>query len=412
MKNVNRVRVLRCVATACVLGTAALLGACGTHGKFTAEHMNTAKLRMAEMKSATEWQMANQAFLAGDLPKALKHVEYSLELNPPVVKSHILKGRVLLEMNNLEAAGIAFKRAQELDPKNVDSWYYQGILAERVDRKEEALKWYAGAAELDQANPQYIIAAAEMLVALDRVEDAEQVLTTGSARFEHSAGVRQTLGHIALLKGDSEKAAKLFQEARLLAPDDLHLLEDLINAQVDSGRFALAESNLAHLITNKEYAERRDLLALRARCLIQVDRPVEARDILIRLTTGPAGSADFDAWNQLGQVSYQIKDIPRLKECAGRVVAIAPERPDGYLLRGLEQRSRADNEAAAKSFAMSLERERTPDAFILLGLTLQDLSRPEDARACFEAALKLNPGNAVASKLLAAAPQNNPSPTP
>ncbi len=404
MKLRDGVRVLRFVACACVLGTGLSLPACGTHGKFTGTHMSGAKLRMAEMKSATEWQMANQAFLAGDLAKALKHVDYSLELNPPVVKSHVLKGRVLMEMSNLEAASLSFKRAQELDPKNVDSWYFQGILAERVDRKEEALKWYSGAADLDPSNPQYTIAAAEMLVALDQVEEAEQLLTSGSNRFEHSPGVRQTLGHISLLKNENERAVNLFQEARLLAPDDEQLIEDLINAQIGCGKYAQAESNLAHLLTNKEYANRRDLLGMRARCLMQINKPVAARDILLKLTA--EGSADFESWNQLGEVSYQIKDLARLKEAAARAISISPDRPEGYLLRGLEQRSRLDHEGAARSFAGSLERGRTAEGFILLGLTLRDLGRYDDARSCFEAALKISPDNALATRLLAAAPAN------
>ena len=47
------------------------------------------------------------------------------------------------------------------------------------------------------------------------------------ANFPSSAGVRQTLGHIAMMKNDVKRAAELFNEARLLAPDDNGILEDL-----------------------------------------------------------------------------------------------------------------------------------------------------------------------------------------
>lgn len=394
-------RVLGCgLLLAALAGT---LPACSKHGRFTSERINTAKLRMAELKSATEYQMANQAFLASDLPKALKHIEYALELNPPVVKSHILKGRVLFEMSNLEAAAIAFRRAEELDSKNIDAWYYQGLLAERLDRKEEALRRYVGAATLDQTNPQYTIAASELLVALDQTDAAEELLTQGLTKFEHSPGIRQTLGHIALLKDNPEQAAKLFAEARLLDPEDDRILEDLAGAQILTGKFAQAESNLAHLLNDKAHANRRDLLRLRAKCLVQINRPVECRDILLKLTQTNEGSADFEAWSELGRVSVELRDFSRVREAAGRCIGIDPTRPEGYVLRGLDQRSRADHAAAATSFAQAVENGRTADNLILLGMSLQDLGRADDARTCFEAALRLTPNHPVASKLLASA---------
>jgi tetratricopeptide (TPR) repeat protein len=392
-----------CVCGACLIVALVAAPGCGTHGKFTSERVSTAKVRMAEMKSATEYQMAHQAFLSADLPKALRHIEYSLELNPAVVKSHILKGRILMEMNNLEASAIAFRRAEELDPKNVDAWYFQGLLAERLDRREEALRRYEGAARLDPTNPQYVVATAEMLVALDRVDEAEARLSSGAGQYEHSARVRQTLGHIALLKKQPERAATLFGEARLLAPDDPTILEDLAGAQIQCGKYAQAESTLAHLLTDKAYAERRDLVRLRAKCLMQVNRPAEARELLVRLTKANGANADFGIWADLGQVSFDLQDQARLKECAARCIAIDPNRPEGYVLRGLEQRMRADHDSAAASFAAACERERTPDNLVLLGLSMLDLGRTEDARSCFEAALKINPNHPFAAKLLASA---------
>src|SRR4051812_34386406 len=62
-----------------LLGWAAIAApGCGSQGKYTHEHITGAKAKMAALKSATEYKMGEQAFLAGDLPKALKHVEYSL----------------------------------------------------------------------------------------------------------------------------------------------------------------------------------------------------------------------------------------------------------------------------------------------------------------------------------------------
>lgn len=393
----------RVLALAGLLAGAASLTACNKHGRFTQAHMSAAKVRMAEMKSATEFQMAHQAFLAGDLKKALRHIDYSLELNPRIPKSHVLRGRIFLEAGNLENCAVALRNAEEIDPKNVDAAYYQGLLAERLDRREDALRHYTRAGELDPANPQHAIAAAEMLVSLARLDDAERALTRDGVQFQHSAGVRQAMAQIALLRNQPDRAVTLFQEARLLAPDDHSILENLASAQVAAGQFAQAEANLARLLTNPDFSARRDLLRLRADCLTRIDRHVEARDVLMGLVKDERGTADADAWNQIGQISVLVRDWNRVRTAALRLIAISPDSPTGYVLRGLEQRARGQHLAAAESFAHAVERDRTPDNLILLGMSLQSLGRDADARACFTNALNLRPGDPAATRLLAGA---------
>ncbi|MDX2130627.1 MAG: tetratricopeptide repeat protein [Planctomycetota bacterium] len=379
-------------------------GACGKHGKFTEKHMSAAKLRMAELKSATEYQMAHQAFLAGDLKKSLRHVTYSIELNPIIPKSHILLGRTHLEGGNVEDAAAAFQKAAELDPVNVDAAYFQGILAERLDRKEDALKHYTRALELEPTNPQHAIAASEMLISLGRIDDAERLLRNDASSFQHSAGVRQSLAHIALLRGQPEVAVTLFQEARLLAPNDSNLLESLATAQISAGQFAQAESNLAGLLRDPEYAQRRDLRRLRADCLARTDRAVEARDVYLSLSADQEGSADPEVWNHVGQLSVILKDWPRVRTAAQRLIAIDPDAAAGYVLRGLELRSRGEHRAAADSFAHAVQRERTADNLILLGMSLHSMGRDADARTCFTNALALRPNDSAATRLLAGIP--------
>ncbi|MFA6045805.1 MAG: tetratricopeptide repeat protein [Phycisphaerales bacterium] len=395
-------RVTKILGTSTILAALCLLSACGTNGAYTTEGKNAAKEKMAQLKSATEWQMAQQAFLAGDLPKALKHVSVSIELNDKVVKSYVLRGRVLMEMGNLDGATASFAQAEKTDPADVDTWYYQGILAERIDRKEEALRRYEGANERDPSNPQYAIAAAEMLMAMDRLDEAEKFLEDRKAKFDHSPGVKQTLGHIAMLRGKPADAIPMFNEARLLAPDDQAILEDLIRAQIATGEFGQAEVHLGRLLTNKDNADRRDLLHARAKCLLQLDRPVDARDLLIKITSDPNGTTDADAWVELGQVCYQLRDQARLRTASGRAIALAPTKPDGYVLRALYLRQTGDMTGAEENLRRALDIKQSADSYIMLGVVQRDMKRLSEARANFAMALKVDPTNTVAPKLLAA----------
>src|SRR5262245_44743109 len=88
-----------CAATALILA----LGMTGCHGpgNFTTERAAAAKEAADTRKAASEWDQARQAFLAGDLDKAMKGIERSLSVRSSVPKSWLLRGRILMELNNL-----------------------------------------------------------------------------------------------------------------------------------------------------------------------------------------------------------------------------------------------------------------------------------------------------------------------
>ena len=390
-----------------VVAVAGLIGlqGCGK-GKYTTEHTNAAKAKMNMLKSATEYQMAHQAFMAGDLQKANNHIDYSLTLNESVVKSHVLRGRIMMEMGNIERADACFKHAESLDGANVDAAYYQGVLAERVARKEEALAFYRKAADLEPTNAQYCIAATEMMIDLARIDEAEAYLRQRQERFVNNGGVKQVLGNIAMLRKDTRTAQTLYAEARLLSPENTAIVENLIRAQIANGAVADAEVNLSKLLSDRAMQDRRDLRHMRAKCLVQLDRLVEARDLYLELTKDRDGNADIEAWRGLGEVAFILKDTPRLKLCASRLIAIAPKSPDGWILRGLMQRRAGDLAAAKSSFEQALELRRDGNTLVLLGMVQQDLRQNARAKESFREALRHEPGHANAATLLAGVPEN------
>lgn len=360
----------------------ALAGGCGSQGKYTKDHMSQAKQKIEVMKSGTEWEMARQAFLSGDLEKALKSVDRSIAMNPKVAKSYVLRGRILMEMQRLDEALNTLAKAAETDPKLADAPYYTALAYERISRPEQAVENYRKAAELDPENPQYAIATAETMIDIGQVAEARQYLESRFATFKHNAGVRQVLGHLALLEKDTKRAVDEFSQARLLAPDDAAILEDLVRAQVEIGEYAQAEASLSKLLSGAEAKDRRDLLHLHARCLLNVDRPMDARAVYLKLTDSKDGQADIEAWLGLGVVSYRINDNARLRLAASRLVAIAPSRPEGHLLRAL-QLSRAGDRAGAERSIAKVASLAGPDNQVqsLLTLVRSQLDQPSVATA-------------------------------
>jgi tetratricopeptide (TPR) repeat protein len=391
----------RILACGSLLGLITLVGCSAGHGKTTAEQLKVSQNRLAALHAGNEYDLAHQAYDAGEMDKADKFINKCLQTNPNVPKSYILKGRIQLEKGDLEQALIAFQKAETIDPKNIDSHYYQGIVYERFTQTEKAMDQYKTAADMDPTNPQYAIATAETLIDLGRLDEAEQFLTSRAASFDHAAGIKQTLGHIAMLRGDHEGAVTLFSDARLLASDDTAILEDLVHAEISTGRYSDAEFNLTKLQKVPANKDRRDLRQMRARCLMNLDRPIEARDVLIELTQGDDGQHDVEAWIELGNVCFMIKDMNRTRQSWQRVVAIAPERCEGWMLKALYQRRTNDPAGALKTVAKAVERRGdNVDPLMLQGMIYQDLGKTTEATASFKLALQQDPNNVEALKAL------------
>jgi len=370
-----------------------ITGCGGGHGKYTQEHISLAKEKMSFMKSATEWDLARQAFLAGDLEKAIDKINGSISINDTVVKSHVLKGRILIEMGDLGNAIKSLNTAETLSPEDSDTHYYLGVVYERLARPEEALTHFENACEFDDYNPGYAVAAAEMMIDLDQNEQAKHYLRTLPMSVDN-AGIQQTLGHIALIEKDTKQAELHFRDARLLAPDDVGILEQLIHTQMINNHFGEAERNIAALLQKYKHKDRRDMKLLHAKALLGTQRTVEARSIYQGLLSEVNGKSDIDGWIGLGNTSYIINDDRTARRAASRVVAMQPNMHEGYVLWAMIHRRSGDLDKALGSINDAIDRNNTdPELFAFRAVVQRDLGMFQSALSSVSRAVSLEPSN-------------------
>jgi Flp pilus assembly protein TadD len=378
----------------------ATLVGCSGQGNYTRQSVSMAKERMSFLKSATEWELARQAFLAGDLEKALDKVEYSLSINDTVVKSQVLKGRILIELGDLGNALKTLRTAETLDPADSDAHYYLGIIFERLNRPQDAYTHFDQATEFDDYNPAYAVAAAEMLIDMERIDEAKEYLIS-IPMAQNNAGIRQSLGHIALLEHDPSSAVKFFQQARLLAPDDEGIAEDLIHAQMVAGKYADAEGNISRLLKIPTNADRRDLHILHAKALMSTGRPVEARSIYQKLLAEPEGKSDVDSWIGLANASFVINDLRTVRKAASRIVSLSPDSHEGYLLYAMYHRKKGDLATSLASLDNAIERApMDAGMYAFRAIILSELDRGSDAIASVARAVEIEPGNPRYTQML------------
>jgi tetratricopeptide (TPR) repeat protein len=178
---------------------------------------------------------------------ALEHFDKAQALNPAIPKLDLLRAEVLQELKRPADAVAIFEKGIAVDPANPQLHRAYNELLYRMDRADEALKSYDRAPksrelQLDKASflahekrgeeayalyrdvlaadASDIVAAAgaaNMLVMLERYEEASAAFDTALARHA-DPDLLSGAAEVALLRQDPQKALALCQKALTLDP--------------------------------------------------------------------------------------------------------------------------------------------------------------------------------------------------
>ncbi|MEM9083218.1 MAG: tetratricopeptide repeat protein [Planctomycetota bacterium] len=377
---------------------------CQGHGKYTSEFKDEAVARLNALKSQTAQDMATADLQSSNIERAFDHAHEAVLLTPESAEARLLLGRVFIEMQQPEQALEQLAQAMQLDPLSAEPHYYAGTVYERFGQTLSALESYARAFQLEPTEEQYLLTRVEMLIEMGELDRAKGMLSDHADRFRFVPAVKQTEAHLALIRNEPEEAVALFREAMLQAPEDKGIREDLARAQIRVARFSEADRTLERLLRDEEYAERRpDLVHLRARCLLELNRPMEARSMLIELTRRVGGQNDADAWRQLGTVSLVLSDPRLLKEAADTLMAIAPERYEGYFFLAIWQQANVGPEAALATLERAVTRARVEgvaEPANLQSVIYAELGQKDLALSAARTALEIEPENEQALVLV------------
>jgi tetratricopeptide (TPR) repeat protein len=242
-------------------------------------------------------------------------------------------------MGRSEEALAANDKCIVLQPENVEYHYHRALILERRGKLEEALLALDEVDRLEGDAVRATLQAVELLVDLNRIEEAKDRLAGLSESQAQDAGVLQAQAHLALIEGDVDGAERLFTDAIVLDPQDPALREDLCRVLISSKRFAQAEFLLRWLSEHPLTENRTDLQFLRASCFLELDQPVEARTLLLKLSEGD-GSVDYDVWSRLVDVAVLLKDEHLLDRASARLLRLDTRRPEGYLARAWHLRQK------------------------------------------------------------------------
>ena len=330
------------------------LGACATpHSKQVREDAHD---RYDRANAQVVFDQANQSFHAGQFEAALGHIDKAIARYPKDGNYEVMRGRILLEMKRTDMAREAFVKAAALSPTSADPHYYMGIVLQRWNELDKAAAEYAKAFELAPSQLQYVAAECETLIAAGRLNDAEKTLLTVKKTFEFSPVLDRIHADLAGQRGDLKEREKWLTAARLRTEPTKaqHLVEEIAVTRFEQGNWvgcidALEDEAL------KDSAKSTELVRLRARCLLMMDRARDARDLMLTLRT----QTDGDGRNAsvLGLAAMRIGDTARMNDAGHVLTQARPDSADGWVLLGVAAMQNGDRAEAVRLLSEANKRE-------------------------------------------------------
>jgi tetratricopeptide (TPR) repeat protein len=397
----NMTRNIGKVAATLTAAAVVFIGGCTAQQTSTMkEAKQAAKTRWQDARSGILFSLAQQQFDGGDLEKAEATCSQAMEQSQPHAEFYELLARIAVERGQLERAIHTLELADKLDPKRPTVHYLMGVIFQRWQRYDAALAQYEIAYKMTPDNVERLLAVAETLVKLNRSDEAVKRLTEKLDYFENNATIRVTLGRIHLLERRLELAVKYFKDAAVLSSEDPTVLEQLAMAELAIGQYGPCVETLRQLMLQPAAADRTDLKIALGDCYSAMNKPVEARGVFLEITRQRPG--DVDAWVKLGQVAWLVEDYIRVEQAAERITALAPDRYEGYMFRGMLERSLGNIDKAIAQFdRASVVAPSNAAPLIMRGLMLEQTGDMKGAIASYQRALKASPNDDHAKRLLA-----------
>lgn len=344
--------------------------------------------------------LAKQQFESGNCDAARKSLDDAMALDAKNAMLHSLSAKIAIEQGRLELADLELKTARELDPNNAETDYLSGVVCQRWQKTQVACEYYTAACEKAPNELAYLLAKAEMLVALERRDEALATLQEKVVFFENSAAIRDAVGQLLVQQGRFEQAVPMLRQATLLAPEELALREHLALAMYRAKQYRAAGQVLQRLLADPKCAARADLWMAAGECQLQDNQIEEARNSFHRATQlDPSAPGN---WLGLAKAALRLNDLPRAEASIQKAVALDGHSTEAHLLLGyLRLRQQKLPESLSEFRKASALDNADIVSLCMTGYVLEKLGKPSDAMACYAQALRLKPNDELASKLMA-----------
>ena len=163
-----------------------------------------------------------------------------------------------------------------------------------------------------------------------------------------------------------------------------------------------AQRRLVRLRRAHAVPGRRTVLLLLGECYLNLNRSIEAHDCFADLTA--KYPRDAMAWTGLAKAALQINDLIEARIALRQALRVSPRDVHAWMLLALvQQRSGHWRKGMASLLKAHAIAPNNSTVLCMLGISARQHGQPAAARAYFQRAVKANPKDRWARKLLGAA---------
>ncbi|GEM_PF-3417311 len=341
-----------------------------------------------------------------------------------VMASLLGEARAALDVRDYEEAARKYRLHLAENPADGTAWMELGRALGALRRQEEAVAAYDKAVALAPEAPLPRIGRARALAHARRFQEALQELEPIAAAHPDSLQAWWALGDVHLWAGDPRKAVEAFSRGLILVPQEpgpriararayarLQRYEEALNdlryvtaarpgesdpwavlgdVQVWAGDPARAADAYTRCLEISP--ENHDVRISRARILIRLKRPKDAREDLKQVLDRDPARAE--AWTLLGDVELLANDAPAAVKAYTRALDAAPADTAPRIGRArAHARGRQYPEALQDAQKVIEEHPQDAEAWSVLGNIHFWMGEPERAEGAFSKSLALRPGD-------------------
>ena len=173
-------------------------------------------------------------FYRGNLKQAESHFRKAKKVDPMFPKINESLGELLLRREAFSESIVVLKQAITADPYSWIAHYLLGVAYQKTQSWTSAYDEFVAAVEMDPNEPNGWQMCGEVLLTLERFDEAERYLGKALELNPHLTDAIANVGFLYLHRGDAQTASECFERALALEPKNLKALRGKQQVQAGS----------------------------------------------------------------------------------------------------------------------------------------------------------------------------------
>ena len=340
---------------------------------------------------------AGEYLAVGRLNEAENRAREALSLAETFTPARIVLAKCLIEQGQYHAAVGELEEVLTAEPDSAEGVFLLAVAEEQLGKLPEALQDYKRAYKLDDANFNAVLAATEVLVTMDKLDEAQTFLSHHLAESDGSPAAYELAGRVAMMREQFDLAAEYYRSAWEAQTDNSDYLEAMGLAEALARNYRLA----VHSLTARSLRPDAPawVYAMLGDCQMAVgDIPGALASYRMRCDLRPD---EVDSWVSLAKVNLATEAFDQVCLAAGKALEIDPTDVDAMCLMGYGLVELGQCEQAVRVLAPAVQ-AAPDDAMLqcLLGRAYGELGEVTRAGSCYRKAVRIEPENAMAWALL------------